>query len=77
MSHRKIDDVAKETVGKLKTRQERPSPARPAEDPLEIFTLRIPASWKPRLDAHFKSMGLATGAGIRMLIAKYMEQERV
>ena len=76
MSHRKIEDVAKETVGKLKP-QSPTSRTRPAEDPLEIFTLRLPASWKPKLDAHFKAMGLATGAGIRMLVAKYMEQERV
>ena len=45
---------------------------------LETFSIRLPASWKTRLEAHFRQRkGLSLGAGIRLIVAEYIERERV
>ena len=48
----------------------------PEEERLELVSLRLPPSMKNRLQQHFRRKGLKLSAGIRMLLAEYIDRER-
>lgn len=41
----------------------------------ELISIRIPAAWRARLKAHFKSQGQDFSNGLRLAISQYMERE--
>lgn len=50
----------------------------PIDDPMTIFSIRLPKSQKDSLQVHFKNdLGLDLSPGIRMLITKYMREHRL
>jgi len=50
----------------------------PVNDPMAIFSIRLPQSQKDSLQAHFKNdLGLDLSPGIRMLITQYMKEHRL
>ena len=74
-------DQIKKDVDRRESLQQKTAPQReipPAADQMETFSIRLPASWKTRLEAHFRQRkGLSLGAGIRLIVGEYIERERV
>ena len=47
-------------------------------DPMTIFSIRLPQSQKAALKAHFKQeLGLDLSSGIRMILTQYMREKRI
>ena len=45
------------------------------DERLELVSLRLPPSMKHRLQQHFRRKGLKLSAGIRMVLAEYIDRE--
>ena len=72
MAYKKIQDVVSEDV----TKRALPTKEDPIEDePMGLFSLRIPKREKNLLQRYFKKRGLKLSQGIRMVLADFMRDE--
>ncbi len=72
MSKKHTPDLMGEVLGSRK----------PVEKPIaendmqpELISIRIPAAWRARLKAHFKSQGQDFSNGVRLALSQYMQRE--
>jgi len=55
-----------------------PEEKQPANDPMAIFSIRLPKSQKDSLQSHFKNeLGISLASGIRMIITQYARERNI
>ena len=75
MSERKkTPDLMSEVLGR-KRPTARQGPAGEDTGNKELMSLRLPASWRERLRAHFKAKGVDLLNGLRLALSEYMDRE--
>ncbi len=78
-----LDKREQQYIGKLKPiynrtlRENRRPLIKPVDEGMKpkLINLRLPAAWRARLKAHFKSQGQDFSNGLRLAISQYMERE--
>ena len=76
MSERKeTPDLMKEVLAGKKSKAARPGAEIEDTGNKKLMSLRLPASWKKELQAHFADKGLDLSSGLRLWIGERMEEE--